>query len=215
MSASAPRGISRRAPGMAGSGASPSVTRRCPGPPTTIPRAPGPTTCVLRADGARRVARIRHNSTVAPEYLPWVPALRDRSRRAAAASTCRGSRSISPNVCSPACMKAPTLAPRGVTLTVPVQQRSASTAAPVRSGPALFEPLALRSLTARNRIAVAPMCQYSCEDGYPTDWHLVHLGSRAVGGAAMVIAEASGVEARGRISPNDAGIYRDGHVDAL
>jgi 2,4-dienoyl-CoA reductase-like NADH-dependent reductase (Old Yellow Enzyme family) len=78
----------------------------------------------------------------------------------------------------------------------------------------LFRPLALRSLTARNRIAVAPMCQYSCEDGYPTDWHLVHLGSRAVGGAAIVIAEASGVEARGRISPNDAGIYQDGHVDA-
>src|ERR1041384_4080482 len=102
----------------------------------------------------------------------------------------------------------------GEALAVPVQQRPASSAASARSGPALFQPLALRSLTARNRIAVAPMCQYSCEDGYPTDWHLVHLGSRAVGGAAIVIAEASGVEARGRISPNDAGIYQDGHVAA-
>jgi len=78
----------------------------------------------------------------------------------------------------------------------------------------LFEPLQLRSLTLRNRIMVAPMCQYSCEDGYPTDWHLVHLGSRAVGGAGLVMAEASAVEARGRISPHDAGIWEDGHIGA-
>jgi len=61
---------------------------------------------------------------------------------------------------------------------------------------------------------VAPMCQYSCVDGYPTDWHLVHLGSRAVGGAGLVMAEASSVEARGRISPHDAGIWEDGHIGA-
>jgi 2,4-dienoyl-CoA reductase-like NADH-dependent reductase (Old Yellow Enzyme family) len=86
--------------------------------------------------------------------------------------------------------------------------------APARVGPRLFEPITFRSVTARNRIFVAPICQYSCDDGYPTDWHLVHLGSRAVGGAGIVIAEASAVEARGRISPEDAGIWQDGHTEA-
>jgi len=99
-------------------------------------------------------------------------------------------------------------------LTVPVQQNLGSIVGTSRSGPQLFEPLQLRSLTLRNRIMVAPMCQYSCVDGYATDWHLVHLGSRAVGGAALVMAEASAVEARGRISPHDAGIWEDGHVGA-
>lgn len=79
----------------------------------------------------------------------------------------------------------------------------------------LFSPLTIRGVTLRNRIAVSPMCQYSCEDGFATDWHLVHLGSRAVGGAAMVMAEATGVEARGRISPGDLGIYKDEHVAPL
>lgn len=79
----------------------------------------------------------------------------------------------------------------------------------------LFEPFTLRGLTLRNRIGVAPMCQYSCEDGFATDWHLVHLGSRAVGGAGVVIAEATAVEARGRISPRDLGIWTDAHADAL
>jgi 2,4-dienoyl-CoA reductase-like NADH-dependent reductase (Old Yellow Enzyme family) len=78
----------------------------------------------------------------------------------------------------------------------------------------LFEPYTLRGIELRNRIAVSPMCQYSAVDGAPTDWHRVHLGSRAVGGAGLVIAEASAVEARGRISPGDAGLYRDEHVDA-
>jgi len=77
----------------------------------------------------------------------------------------------------------------------------------------LFEPLALRSIHLRNRIAVSPMCQYSAEDGTPTAWHLVHLGSRAVGGAGLVVAEATAVEARGRISPGDTGLYDDRHVD--
>jgi 2,4-dienoyl-CoA reductase-like NADH-dependent reductase (Old Yellow Enzyme family) len=73
----------------------------------------------------------------------------------------------------------------------------------------LFTPLALRDVTLRNRIMVSPMCQYSCVDGFATDWHLVHLGSRAVGGAAVVMVEATAVEARGRISPADLGIWKD------
>ena len=79
----------------------------------------------------------------------------------------------------------------------------------------LFEPLTLRSITLRNRIAVSPMCQYSAQDGFATDWHLVHLGSRAVGGAGLIIAEATAVEARGRISPQDLGIWSDAHIDKL
>ncbi len=65
----------------------------------------------------------------------------------------------------------------------------------------LFQPFTLRSVTLRNRIGVSPMCQYSSTDGLADDWHLVHLGSRAVGGAGLVMAEATAVEARGRISP--------------
>lgn len=80
---------------------------------------------------------------------------------------------------------------------------------------ALFTPLTIRELTLRNRIAVSPMCQYSSEDGFANDWHLVHLGSRAVGGAALVIMEASAVEARGRISPQDHGIWKDEHIPFL
>ena len=79
----------------------------------------------------------------------------------------------------------------------------------------LFEPLSLRGITFRNRIMVSPMCQYSSTDGFATDWHLVHLGSRAVGGAALVMTEAAAVEARGRISPQDLGIYRDEHIPIL
>src|SRR3989442_3285839 len=81
--------------------------------------------------------------------------------------------------------------------------------------PHLFDPLVLRSLTLQNRLVVSPMCQYSSVDGYSTDWHFVHLGSRAVGGAALVFTEASAVTADGRISPHDLGIYDDGHVTAL
>jgi 2,4-dienoyl-CoA reductase-like NADH-dependent reductase (Old Yellow Enzyme family) len=78
----------------------------------------------------------------------------------------------------------------------------------------LFEPLDLRGVTLRNRIGVSPMCQYSAVDGMPNDWHLVHLASRAVGGAGLVVAEASGVEARGRITPGCTGIYNDEQLDA-
>ncbi|MCA1993055.1 MAG: oxidoreductase, partial [Coleofasciculus sp. S288] len=79
----------------------------------------------------------------------------------------------------------------------------------------LFEPLTIRDVTFRNRIAVAPMCQYSSQDGYANDWHLVHLTSRAVGGAGLVLTEAAAVEPGGRISPADLGIWSDGHAEAL
>ncbi len=79
----------------------------------------------------------------------------------------------------------------------------------------LFSPFAVRGLTLRNRIAVSPMCQYSSTDGFATDWHLVHLGSRAVGGAGLVFTEAAAVSAPGRISPHDLGIYDDRHVEPL
>jgi 2,4-dienoyl-CoA reductase-like NADH-dependent reductase (Old Yellow Enzyme family) len=79
----------------------------------------------------------------------------------------------------------------------------------------LFTRLTLRNVTFRNRIAVSPMCQYSSVDGFSSDWHLVHLGCRAVGGAGLVIMEATAVEARGRISPADQGIWKDDHVEFL
>ena len=81
--------------------------------------------------------------------------------------------------------------------------------------PNLFDPLTVRSVTLRNRIGVSPMCMYSSEDGVATDWHFVHLGSRAVGGAALVIAEATAVSPEGRISPGDAGLWAEKHVEPL
>ena len=78
----------------------------------------------------------------------------------------------------------------------------------------LLEPLKIREITFRNRLWVSPMCQYSSEDGMPTDWHLVHLGSRAVGGAGLVMQEATAVSPEGRISPQDAGIWSDAHAEA-
>ena len=78
----------------------------------------------------------------------------------------------------------------------------------------LFDPLVQRSLTLRNRMVISPMCEYSATDGVPNDWHLVHLGSRAVGGAALVIAEASAVSAQGRISPQDTGIWNQAQLEA-
>ena len=79
----------------------------------------------------------------------------------------------------------------------------------------LFTPLALRDVTLRNRVVVSPMCEYSSPDGFATDWHMVHLGSRAVGGAGLVLTEASAVTADGRISSADLGIYLDAHVEPL
>ncbi len=79
----------------------------------------------------------------------------------------------------------------------------------------LFSPLRLRELTFKNRIFVSPMCQYSSDDGMATDWHLMHLGSRAVGGAAMVCVEATAVSPEGRISPGDSGIWSEEHAEAF
>jgi 2,4-dienoyl-CoA reductase-like NADH-dependent reductase (Old Yellow Enzyme family) len=79
----------------------------------------------------------------------------------------------------------------------------------------LFSPLALRSITFKNRIFVSPMCQYSSNDGLPTDWHLVHLGSRATGGAALVMVEATAVSPEGRISPSDSGLWSGRHAEAF
>jgi 2,4-dienoyl-CoA reductase-like NADH-dependent reductase (Old Yellow Enzyme family) len=89
-----------------------------------------------------------------------------------------------------------------------VSQQSATNAS-------LFEPLQIREIKFRNRILVSPMCQYSSVDGFANDWHLVHLGSRAVGGAAAVFVEATAVEAIGRISPGDMGLWSDQHIEPL
>jgi 2,4-dienoyl-CoA reductase-like NADH-dependent reductase (Old Yellow Enzyme family) len=79
----------------------------------------------------------------------------------------------------------------------------------------LLSPLTIRGLTFRNRIVMSPMCQYSAEDGLANDWHLVHLGSRAVGGVALVMVEATAVTPEGRISPKDMGIWSEQHVEPL
>ncbi len=81
--------------------------------------------------------------------------------------------------------------------------------------PHLFEPLPLRSLTLANRVVVSPMCQYSSDEGLANDWHLVHLGSRAVGGAGLVMTEAAAVTREGRISPQDLGMWQDEHIGPL
>jgi 2,4-dienoyl-CoA reductase-like NADH-dependent reductase (Old Yellow Enzyme family) len=79
----------------------------------------------------------------------------------------------------------------------------------------LFDPLSIRDLTLANRVVVSPMCEYSSTDGYANDWHLVHLGSRAVGGAGLVLTEATAVLPEGRISPQDLGIWSDKHIEPL
>ncbi|MES1223117.1 MAG: NADH:flavin oxidoreductase/NADH oxidase [Bacteroidota bacterium] len=79
----------------------------------------------------------------------------------------------------------------------------------------LFLPLTIKTITFRNRIVISPMCEYSSVDGFANDWHLVHLGSRAVGGAALVIQEATAVSPEGRISPDDIGLWKDEHIEKL
>jgi 2,4-dienoyl-CoA reductase-like NADH-dependent reductase (Old Yellow Enzyme family) len=79
----------------------------------------------------------------------------------------------------------------------------------------LFDPIAVREIRLRNRIVVSPMCQYSSDDGFANDWHLVHLGARATGGAALVFTEATAVLPEGRISPQDLGVWKDEHVPML
>ncbi|HYP09580.1 MAG TPA: oxidoreductase, partial [Bryobacteraceae bacterium] len=79
----------------------------------------------------------------------------------------------------------------------------------------LFSPLTIRGITIPNRIGVSPMCQYCAEDGFANDWHLVHLGSRAVGGAGLVFVEATAVTPEGRISAGDLGLWSDEHIEPL
>jgi hypothetical protein len=81
--------------------------------------------------------------------------------------------------------------------------------------PLLFQPFTVKNLTLANRIVVAPMCMYSSKDGFMTDYHLAHLGSFAISGAGLVLAEATAVEPRGRISPADTGIWSDDHIPAI
>ncbi|MEI6290336.1 MAG: NADH:flavin oxidoreductase/NADH oxidase [Chloroflexota bacterium] len=81
--------------------------------------------------------------------------------------------------------------------------------------PHLFEPLKIKSITLRNRIGLSPMCMYSYSDGYSNEWQLIHLGSRAAGGAGLIITEATAVEPRGRITPFDAGLWSDEHIKPL
>ena len=81
--------------------------------------------------------------------------------------------------------------------------------------PRLFTPLQIRTITLKNRIVVSPMCQYSAKDGFANDWHLVHLGSRAVGGAGLVFTEATAVSPEGRISPHDLGLWNDEQIEPL
>ena len=99
----------------------------------------------------------------------------------------------------------------------PIAPASHSTAETSPHIPLLFQPYRLRGLTLRNRVMVSPMCQYSCEarDGLATMWHLVHLGSRAVGGAGLVFTEAAAIAPEGRISPQDLGFWSDAHGEAL
>lgn len=79
----------------------------------------------------------------------------------------------------------------------------------------LFSPLTIKDITFRNRIVVSPMCEYSSVDGFANDWHMVHLGSRAVGGAALIIQEATGVSPEGRISPDDMGLWKEEHIEKV
>jgi 2,4-dienoyl-CoA reductase-like NADH-dependent reductase (Old Yellow Enzyme family) len=79
----------------------------------------------------------------------------------------------------------------------------------------LLAPLTIKDITLKNRIVMSPMCQYSSVDGYANDWHMVHLGSRAVGGAGLILTEATAVSPEGRISPSDLGIWSDDHVQNL
>ena len=81
--------------------------------------------------------------------------------------------------------------------------------------PHLFSPIKIKSIEFKNRIVVSPMCEYSSEDGFANDWHLVHLGSRAIGGAGLVFTEATAVSAEGRITNEDLGIYKDEHIEKL
>ncbi|KAK2050346.1 NADH:flavin oxidoreductase/NADH oxidase [Colletotrichum somersetense] len=103
----------------------------------------------------------------------------------------------------------------GVPFYTPAQEPPAGTPVDASSAPTLFQPLKIRDFTINNRIWVSPMCQYSADDGHLTDYHLVHLGQFALHGAALTIIEATAVEPRGRISPQDVGLWKDSQVAPL
>ncbi|KAH6689165.1 NADH:flavin oxidoreductase/NADH oxidase [Plectosphaerella plurivora] len=103
----------------------------------------------------------------------------------------------------------------GVSFYTPAQQPPAGTPVDAASAPTLFTPLRIRDVELTNRFIVSPMCQYSADQGHLTDWHLVHLGQFAVSGAALTIVEATAVEARGRISPEDSGLWQDSQIAPL
>lgn len=95
------------------------------------------------------------------------------------------------------------------------QQSNALRAEPANDEEGLMSPIEIRGVRLKSRLVMSPMCQFSSVDGFASDWHLVHLGARAVGGAALVFTEATAVTAQGRISPGDLGIYKDEHVEGL
>ncbi len=97
----------------------------------------------------------------------------------------------------------------------PAQEPPAGTAIDQSAAPTLFKPIATRGLSVPNRIVVSPMCQYSADDGHLTDYHLVHLGQMAMRGAGLVFVEATAIEARGRISPQDSGLWKDSQAAPL
>jgi 2,4-dienoyl-CoA reductase-like NADH-dependent reductase (Old Yellow Enzyme family) len=103
----------------------------------------------------------------------------------------------------------------GVPYYTPAQEPPAATPLDPSSAPTLFTPITTRGVTLHNRFAVSPMCMYSAEDGLLTDFHLVHLGQFALRGAGLVMVEASSVEPRGRITPQDSGIWKDEHIAPL
>jgi 2,4-dienoyl-CoA reductase-like NADH-dependent reductase (Old Yellow Enzyme family) len=97
----------------------------------------------------------------------------------------------------------------------PAQQPPPGTAANPATAPTLFQPLQIRSVTLTNRFVVSPMCTYSADDGHVTDWHLVHLGQYAQSGAGLIFVEATAVQPRGRISPEDSGLWTDSQIAPL
>ncbi|EFY93307.1 NADH-dependent flavin oxidoreductase-like protein [Metarhizium acridum CQMa 102] len=103
----------------------------------------------------------------------------------------------------------------GVPFYTPAQEPAAGTAADASTAPTLYKPLRVRSLELHNRFAVSPMCQYSADDGHLTDYHLVHLGQFALNGAGVVMVEATATEPRGRISPQDSGLWQDSQIEPL
>lgn len=103
----------------------------------------------------------------------------------------------------------------GIPYYTPAQEPPAGTALEPASAPTLFTPITMRGVTLNNRIVVSPMCTYSARDGHLTDWHLVHLGQFALHGASLVFVEATAVQAVGRISPEDSGLWTDSQIAPL